>query len=79
MVRLFKREVSYKDKDGKDRRGVNFYLSNEEGKRLIPIEVKYFPKDQFDGRDPDFQGKKGFLEGLAETLPDKPSDTKKEG
>ena len=76
MVRLFKRARSYKDKDGKDRVAVNFYLSNEEGKKLIPIEVKYFGKDEFDGRDPDYQMKKGFLEGLAETLPDKPSEVK---
>jgi len=75
-VRLFKRSRSYTDKDGKDRVAVNFYLSNEEGKKLIPIEVKYFAKDEFGGRDPDYQGKKGFLEGLAETLPDKPSEDK---
>lgn len=80
MVRLFKREVSYKDKQGKDKKGVNFFLSNDEGKTLIPIDVKYFPKDQFDGRDPEFQSRKGFLLGLAETLPDLPkTDGKKEG
>ena len=78
MVRLFKREVSYTDKQGKEKKEINFYLSNDEGKTLIPIEVKYFPKEQFDGRDPEFQGRKGFLQGLAETLPDKPSDEKKE-
>ena len=76
MVRLFKRSRSYKDKDGKDRQTVVFYLSNEEGKKLIPIEVKYFPKSEFGDRDPDYQGKKGFLEGLAETLPDKQPEEK---
>ena len=71
MVRLFKQIKSYKDKDGKDRRALNFFISNEEGKRLIPVEVKYFPKKEFNDRDPEFQGRKGFLEGIAETLPEK--------
>ena len=71
MVRLFKQLKSYKDKDGKDRRAINFFISNEEGKRLIPVDVKYFAKAEFDGRDPEYQGRKGFLEGIAETLPEK--------
>ena len=71
MVRLFKQLKSYKDKDGKDRRAINFFISNEEGKRLIPVDVKYFAKTEFDGRDPEYQGRKGFLEGIAETLPEK--------
>lgn len=70
MVKLFKRIVSYKDKEGNDKKAINFYLSNEEGQVLIPINVCYFPND--DGKDPGFQGRKGFLEGLAETLVEQP-------
>ena len=71
MVRLFKQVKKYIDKDGKERRAINFLLSNEEGNRKIPIDVKYFPKEEFNGRDPEYQGRKGFLEGIAETLPEK--------
>ena len=68
-VKLYKKEGKYKDKNGNDKRFVNFYISAKD--KLIPIEIKYFPQDKFDGRDPSYQGRLSVVEMLADTLPEK--------
>ena len=50
-AKLFKKEGTYVDKENKEKRYTNFYVQC--GDTLIPIEVKYFPKEKCDGRDPE--------------------------
>lgn len=68
-VGLFKKKGTYKDKEGKDKFFVNFYV--ECGDQMIPVEPKYFPNPKCDDRDPAFAGRKAVLEAFAEELPDK--------
>ena len=69
-VQLYKQEGTYVDKkDGKEKPYVNFSLKC--GDKYIPIEVKYFPNDKCEGRDPGFSGKKEVLKAFADVLPDK--------
>ena len=68
-IKLYKKEGTYTDKNGKERRYINFYINAKD--KLIPIEVKYFPNENLDGRDPGYQGRISVLELLAEFLPEK--------
>lgn len=68
-VKIYKKEGTYKDKDGNDKRFINFYISAKD--KLIPIEVKYFPNPKFDNRDPGYQGRVSVIELLADPLPEK--------
>ena len=68
-VKIYKKEGTYTNKDGKEKQFTNFYI--EANGKLIPIEVKYFPLEQFDGRDPGYQGRVAVLSLLAAPLPEK--------
>ena len=68
-VGLFKKKGTYKDKEGKDKYFINFFVQC--GNKMIPVEIKYFPQDQFDGRDPAFAGRKEVMDAWAEELPEK--------
>ncbi len=69
-VKLFKQEGKYTDKkDGKEKRFVNFYLQC--GDKNIPVDIRYFPNEKCDGRDPEYAGRKAVLETFAERIPDK--------
>ncbi|MDE6201539.1 MAG: hypothetical protein K2M47_06670 [Clostridiales bacterium] len=71
QVQLFKKVGKYTDKnDGKEKTFTNFYVKC--GDSLIPVEVCYFPQDKFDGRDPNYNGRKQVMSAFAVTLPDKP-------
>lgn len=72
QVQLFKKVGTYIDKkdNNKEKRFVNFYVKC--GDALIPVEVPYFPNDKFDGRDPQYSGRKEVLSAFAAILPDKP-------
>lgn len=72
-IKLFKRTGTY-EKDGKDKQFTNYYLGLND--QLIPIEVKYFPNDKFDGRDPGYQGRVAALNLVAELLPEVPAKEK---
>ena len=73
QVQLFKKVGTYTDKkDGKEKRFTNFYVKC--GDALIPVEVCYFPNDKFDGRDPQYSGRKDVLSAFAAMLPDKPDN-----
>ena len=72
QVQLFKKCGTYTDtKTGKEKRFTNFYLKC--GDALVPVEVCYFPKVEFDNRDPNYNGRKEVLSAFAATLPDKPN------
>lgn len=72
QVELFKQKGTYEDKDGKDKRYVNFFVRC--GDALIPIEVKFFPQEKFDGRDPNYSGRKDVMSAFAVELPPKPTE-----
>lgn len=67
-VKIRKKEVTYK-KDGVDKRATNYFIQVND--QLIPIEVKYFPNEKFDGRDPGYQKRVAALSIIAEPLPEK--------
>lgn len=68
-VRLFKKEGTYKNKEGKEKQYTNFYIQCND--KMIPVEVKFFPNENFEGRDPGYQGRVAVLSMLAEPLPEK--------
>ena len=68
-VKIFKKEGTYIDKNGKEKPFTNFYLQAND--KMIPIEVKYFANDKFEGRDPGYQGRVAVLSLLAQPFPDK--------
>lgn len=72
-VKVFKKEGTYTDKNGKEKQFTNFYLQAND--KMIPIDVKYFPNDKFEGRDPGYQGRVAVLSLLAQPLPEKDSAT----
>lgn len=71
LVELFKREGTYKDKEGKEKMFVNFYLKCGEDK-LIPVEPCYFPREEHNGKDPGYAPRKEVLKAFAATLPPAP-------
>lgn len=73
-VELFKKVGTYKDQEGKDKRFTNFYVKC--GDQMIVVEPKYFPKAEFEGRDPSFAGRKAVLEAFATPLPEKEDGAK---
>ena len=68
-VKIFKKEGTYIDKNGKEKPFTNFYLQAND--KMIPIEVKYFPNDKFEGRDPGYQGRVAVLSLLAQPVSEK--------
>ena len=71
QVELFKQKGKYVDKkDGKEKPFINFFLRC--GDELVPVDVRFFPQEKFDGRDPNYNGRKKVLSAFAAILPDKP-------
>ena len=68
-IELFKKEGSYKDKNGNDKKSTNFYLRC--GSELIPVRVPYFPNEKCEGRDPQYQSRLAVLSSFASVLPEK--------
>lgn len=66
-VKLFKRNGTYQDKDGKEKHYTNFYVQC--GDQMISVTPTYFENEE--GRDPSYLGRKMILSAFAETLPDK--------
>ncbi len=72
-VRIYKREVTYQ-KEGVDKRAINFFIGAND--MIIPVEVKYFKLEKFNGRDPSYQGRVTALSLIAEPYPEKePSES----
>lgn len=69
-VKLFKRNGTYTDKDGNEKKFTNFYVQC--GDQLISVTPTYFENEE--GRDPAYAGRKMVLSAFAEELPDKKSD-----
>ena len=67
LVHLYKKEGTYKDKEGQEKRYVNFYVKC--GDNLIPVEPCYFPKKEHNDRDPGYAPRKEVLKAFAEALP----------
>ena len=73
-IKLYKKEGTYFNQNKqKDVPYTNFYISINGNN--IPVEVKYFPNDKFEGRDPGYQGRVAVLSLLAQPLPEKDSAT----
>ena len=66
-VKLYKKERTYTDKNGEEKRATNFYVRC--GNELIPIEVSYFGKD--DKSDKQYAPRRAILSAFAEDLPPK--------
>ena len=69
-VKLFKRNGTYTDKDGNEKKFTNFYVQC--GDQLISVTPTYFENEE--GRDPAYAGRKMVLSAFAEELPDKKAD-----
>ena len=66
-VKLFKRNGTYTDKEGNEKKFTNFYVQC--GDQLISVTPTYFENDE--GRDPAYVGRKMVLSSYAEELPEK--------
>ena len=69
-VELYKRKTTYTDKDGKEKRAVNFYVKC--GDQFVNITPAYIPNPKCNNKDPKWTARKAVLEAFAETLPDLP-------
>ena len=71
LIKLYKKEGTYFDKEAKkDKPFINFYVGCNDS--LIPVQVKYFPNDKFDGRDPGYSARMAVMSAFAEPLPELP-------
>lgn len=66
-IELYKEKKTYTAKDGTERVATNYFL--QLGDALIPIEVKYFKGE--DGKDPNYQRRKGVVDAFAKQRPTK--------
>lgn len=69
QVQLFKKEGTYTDNDGNEKRYVNFYVRC--GDTLVPIQPCFFPDKNNDNRDFQYNGRKEVLKAFADKLPEK--------
>ena len=68
-IKLYKKEGTYFDKEAKkDKPYTNYYVSCNGN--MIPVQVKYFPNDNFGGRDPGYSARVAVMSAFAEPLPD---------
>lgn len=75
QVGLFKKEGTYTNSEGVEKRFVNFYLRC--GDSLIPVEPCFFPDKEKDNKDYQYAGRKEVMKAFAETLPDKEKPVEK--
>lgn len=68
QVDLLKKQVNYKDKEGKEKTATNFYLRCGDN-MLVPIEIKYFPDEN--NVDKAYGARKTVLSAFASVLPEK--------
>ncbi len=69
-IKLVKKPVTYKDEQGKEKRGTNFYV--QVGTTYVPIQVCFFPNDKCEGRDPAYANRVAVLTAISEELPPRP-------
>ena len=68
QVSLLKKNGSYVNKDGEEKKVTNFFVRC--GDVLVPIEVKYFESKET-GKDDRYRERRVLLSAFAEELPDK--------
>ena len=71
-VDLFMKESTYTDKQGQDRKSIQFYLRC--GNSLIPVDVTYFNKKDAAGnnvKDVQYPGRREVMKSYADELPAK--------
>ena len=69
MVKLFKKNVEYTNKDGEVKTATNYFVQC--GNVLVPVEVKYF-EDKETGVDKHYATRKTLMSAFAEDLPERP-------
>lgn len=69
-IKLVKKFVKYKDEQGNEKRGTNFYV--QIGTTYVPIQVCFFPNDKCEGRDPAYANRVAVLTAISEELPPRP-------
>ena len=75
QVNLLKKNGSYVNKDGEEKKVTNFFVRC--GDVLVPIEVKYFESKET-GKDDRYRERRVLLSAFAEELPDKGKNGKTE-
>ena len=75
QVSLLKKNGSYVNKDGEEKKVTNFFVRC--GDVLVPIEVKYFESKET-GKDDRYRERRVLLSAFAEELPDKGKNGKTE-
>lgn len=75
QVSLLKKNGSYVNKDGEEKKVTNFFVRC--GDVLVPIEVKYFESKET-GKDDRYRERRVLLSAFAEELPDKGKNGKAE-
>ena len=74
-IKLYKKEGTYFDKEAKkDKPFTNYYIGCNGN--LIPVQVKYFPNDNFGGRDPGYSARVAVMSAFAEPLPEQEKKVK---
>lgn len=73
QVSLLKKNGSYINKDGEEKKVTNFFIRC--GDALVPIEVKFFENKET-GRDDRYRERRVLLSAFAEELPDKDNGKK---
>lgn len=73
QVSLLKKNGSYINKDGEEKKVTNFFIRC--GDVLVPIEVKYFESKET-GKDDRYRERRVLLSAFAEELPDLPDKGK---
>ena len=73
QVNLLKKNGSYINKDGEEKKVTNFFIRC--GDALVPIEVKFFENKET-GRDDRYRERRVLLSAFAEELPDKDNGKK---
>lgn len=71
-VELYKKESTYTDKNGQERKSIQFYVQC--GNSVIPVDVTYFNKKDEHGnavKDLQYPGRREVMKSYADELPTK--------
>ena len=71
-VELYKKESTYTDKNGQERKSIQFYVQC--GNSVVPIDVTYFNKKDEHGnavKDNAYPGRREVMKSYADELPAK--------
>ena len=71
-VELYKKESTYTDKSGQERKSIQFYVQC--GNSVVPIDVTYFNRKDAQGnsiKDSQYPGRREVMKSYADELPAK--------